>query len=91
MSNSGRMLDRIRKIVYIGINQNEKEFPMPTKLTGTPINIGHGFKIYVGKPSNPKKGKPRIWISIRQDDPKEWRTYESLIYPHGADIQFVKK
>jgi len=64
---------------------------MPTKITGTPVYTGHGFKIYVGIPSKPKKrGKSRIWISIRQDDPKEWRIYESLSYAQGADVQFVK-
>jgi hypothetical protein len=64
---------------------------MASKISGKPVYIGNGFKIYVQNPSNPKKGKPRIWINIRQDENPEWRMYETLSYPHGTDIQFVKK
>lgn len=63
---------------------------MASKIRGKPVFVGHGFKIFVGAPSNPKRGKERIWISIRQDDPKEWRVYETLSYAKGTDVQFVK-
>ena len=70
---------------------NRKDYPMASKITGKPVYTGHGFKIYVGPPTSPKKSKPRIWISIRQDDPKEWRVYETLSYANGTDVAFVKK
>ena len=66
---------------------------MATKIRGNWISLGNGIKISAGKPSTPKrKGTlPRIWISIRQDDPKTWRVYESLSYAKGVDILFVKE
>jgi acyl-CoA thioesterase len=63
---------------------------MPSKITGTPIATFNGLKIYAALHTPKKKGKQRIWISIRQDVPKDWKIAASLSYVNSIDIRFEK-
>ena len=63
---------------------------MPTKITGTPIATFKDLKIYATFQKPKKKGKERIWLSIRQNDPKEWRIAATLSYVNSIDVRFEK-
>ncbi len=42
------------------------------KPSGKPISIIQGLEIYVTQsPSKTKRGKDRVWISVRQANPKK--------------------
>lgn len=64
---------------------------MPNKQShmGPPVARFNGLVVYarLNKPKTPK-GRPRIWLVIRQEAPKKWRVAESLSYVNGIDIQF---
>jgi Tfp pilus assembly PilM family ATPase len=63
---------RLRRIRSEDLTQQEKEVRnMPSKISGTPIATFNGLKIYAKLQKAKKKGKDRIWINIRQDDPKQ--------------------
>lgn len=61
------------------------------KPSGLPVYKVQGLEIYVTKePSKTKKGKDRIWISVRQSTPKQWRVAASLCYVNAFDVRFEK-
>ena len=63
---------------------------MPTP-PGKPIKIVEGLEIYVTqKKAKTPKGKDRIWVSVRQKRPKEWRVAASLSYVNAVDIRFER-
>jgi len=58
------------------------------KMHGTPIAEFHGLTIYgLFKPAK-RNGKNRLWIQIRQSQPKRYRIAESLSYMRSVDVQF---
>ena len=61
------------------------------KNLGKPIITFDDFKIYVEHQRAKKKGKDRIWISIRQKEPKDWRIAASLSYVNSIDVRFEKE
>ena len=60
------------------------------KVTGQKIGTFHGFTLYGELQKAKKTGKDRVWIQIRQDEPKLLRSSISLTYPHALDVQFQK-
>ncbi len=61
---------------------------MGQKISGELIGEFGGLRIY-GRVSRAKKrGKDRLWIHIRQDDPKAWRIAATLSYANSIDIRF---
>ncbi len=61
---------------------------MGSKISGELIGEFNGLRIY-GRVSRAKKrGKDRLWIHIRQDNPKEWRIGATLSYENSIDIRF---
>jgi hypothetical protein len=61
------------------------------KVGGTVIGTFSGLTIYGNvKKAKTSKGHDRLWIQIRQDDPKEWRLSTSLSYRRSLDVQFEK-
>lgn len=59
-----------------------------TKITGEVIGKFHGLTIY-GKVRHAKThGRTRIWIHLRQADPKPLRVAVSLCYARAVDLQF---
>jgi hypothetical protein len=64
---------------------------MPTKIAGKPVYSYQGLDIYVNpQPAKTKRGKHRVWIHIRQEDPRLWEEDEALNYVQSADIRFKK-
>ena len=64
-----------------------KSKPHP-KMTGKVLAKFCGLTIY-GKLKKAKRtGKDRLWIQIRQAEPKQYRVAESLSYMRSVDIQF---
>jgi len=58
---------------------------------GTLIETVEGLKISVARaPSKTGKGKDRIWVSVRQDEPKKWRLAASLSYVNAFDVRFER-
>ncbi len=61
---------------------------MGKKISGELIGEIAGLRIY-GRISRAKKrGKDRLWIHVRQDDPKQWRIAATLSYANSLDIRF---
>jgi len=61
---------------------------MPSKIRGTPVATFEGLKIYVRSLVAKGRGMDRIWVHIRQDEPKKWRTATTLSYVNGVDVLF---
>ena len=61
---------------------------MPSKIRGAPAATFHGLKIYLKFLKAKSRGMDRIWVGIRQDEPKIWRTATTLSYVNGVDILF---
>jgi hypothetical protein len=61
------------------------------KVGGVVIGKFAGFTVY-GHVSKAKTamGHDRLWIQIRQDDPKQWRLTTSLSYRRSLDVQFER-
>jgi hypothetical protein len=61
------------------------------KVGGVVIGKFGGFTVY-GHINTAKtaKGHDRLWIQIRQDDPKQWRLTTSLSYRQSIDVQFQR-
>jgi len=57
---------------------------------GTLVAEQEGIKIFFKKQTPKRKGKCRLWISIRQDKPKEWRVAATLSYVNAIDVRFEK-
>ena len=70
--------------------EKEKLKKDTSKIKTKPITIFEGLKIYGCYRPARKRGKDRIWISIRQDSPKKWRTATTLSYVRAVDICFEK-
>lgn len=49
-----------------------------------------GIKVFVSDQPAKSTGKDRIYISIRQNEPKKWKIFASLCYVHAADIRLEK-
>ncbi len=60
---------------------------MGAKISGELIGTFNGLRIYGRLSRAKKKGKDRLWIHIRQDDPKEWRIAATLSYENSIDIR----
>ena len=61
------------------------------KPKGTPVASVDGLNVYVTKlPSITGKGMDRVWISVRQEAPKQWRLSASLCYVNAFDVRFEK-
>ncbi len=63
---------------------------MATKIKGRLIATFSGLKIYASISKPKRRGKERMWISIRQDKPKEWRVSATLSYVNAIDVRFEK-
>ena len=64
-----------------------KEHP---KVTSEPLYEFHGLEIYGVLKKAKKDGKDRVWIQIRQSNPKKFRVAASLNYARAVDVQFEK-
>jgi hypothetical protein len=61
------------------------------KPSGQPIAKVQGLEIYVtSKPSVTRRGRDRIWVSVRQSNSKKWRVAASLCYVNAFDVRFEK-
>jgi hypothetical protein len=58
------------------------------KIGGQFLANFHGLTIYGNHHAPKLRGKHRIWIQIRQDEPKALRVAECLSYMRSVDIQF---
>jgi hypothetical protein len=58
------------------------------KVTATLIGSFNGIDIYGKFQPAKRTGKNRIWIQVRQPEPKDYRVSESLSYAKGVDILF---
>jgi hypothetical protein len=61
---------------------------MGAKISGELIGTFNGLRIYGRLRKAKRKGKDRLWIHIRQDNPKEWRIAATLSYANSIDIRF---
>lgn len=61
---------------------------MGAKISGELIGTFNGLRIYGRLRKAKRKGKDRVWIHIRQNDPKEWRIGATLSYANSIDIRF---
>jgi hypothetical protein len=61
---------------------------MGAKISGELIGTFNGLRIYGRLSKAKKKGRDRLWIHIRQDNPKEWRIAATLSYANSIDIRF---
>ncbi len=60
--------------------------------TGVPVTTVDGLEIYVTRaPSITGRGNDRVWISVRQAEPKKWRLSASLCYVNAFDVRFEKQ
>ena len=60
-----------------------------SKTIGTPIASFHGLDIYAtSHPSKTGKGKNRLWLEIKQNAPKKWRTTALLCSPRTCRVEF---
>lgn len=64
---------------------------MVSKNLGKPILEFDDFTIYAKYLKAKRKGKDRIWISIRQNKSKDWRVAASLSYVNSIDVRFEKE
>ncbi len=60
---------------------------MGAKISGELIATFNGLRIYGRLTKAKRKGKDRLWIHIRQDNPKEWRIAATLSYENSIDIR----
>lgn len=59
------------------------------KMTGKKIIEYEGISIYVDyKKPKTSRGKKRMWMSIRQKEPKPWKIGTTLSYHKAIDILF---
>ena len=58
------------------------------KISGTILAEFKGLTIYGKLKKAKRSGRDRIWIQIRQGEPKRYRVSESLSYMRSVDIQF---
>jgi hypothetical protein len=58
------------------------------KIKGEKLAEFHGLTVYGRLKKAKLHGKDRIWIQIRQGEPKKYRVAESLSYMRSLDVQF---
>lgn len=63
---------------------------MASKIKGKLVASFNGFEIYKRFTKAKRQGKDRIWIQIRQPDPKRWRTAATLSYVKALDVRFER-
>lgn len=63
---------------------------MASKDLGELIADTGDFEIYSKSLKGKKKGKDRIWFSIRQSKTKKWRVATSLNYVNSMAVRFEK-
>ncbi len=61
---------------------------MGKKISGELIGTFAGLRVYGRIRRAKRRGKDRLWIHIRQDDPKDWRIAATLSYANSVDIRF---
>ncbi len=61
---------------------------MGKKISGELIGEFNGLRIYGRVSKAKRRGKDRLWIHIRQDDPKTWRIAATLSYANSLDVRF---
>ncbi len=61
---------------------------MGKKISGELIGEFNGLRIYGRLSTAKRRGKDRLWIHIRQDDPKAWRIAATLSYANSLDVRF---
>ncbi len=61
---------------------------MGAKISGELIGTFNGLRIYGRLSKAKRRGKDRLWIHIRQDNPKGWRAAATLSYENSIDIRF---
>jgi len=61
---------------------------MATKIKGEPHIRFHGLLIFAKLKKAKRSGKDRIWIHVRQNEPKRYRVAASLSYARSVDVQF---
>lgn len=61
---------------------------MGEKISGELIGTFNGLRIYGRLARAKRRGKDRLWIHIRQDNPKDWRIAGTLAYQNSIDIRF---
>ncbi len=61
---------------------------MGKKISGELIGEFNGLRIYGRVSKAKRRGKDRLWIHIRQDDPKAWRIAATLSYANSLDVRF---
>jgi hypothetical protein len=66
---------------------------MPFKVAAGAKRIANhkGLEIFIVDNPAKKTGKDRIWIQVRQKDPKQWKVVASLSYHRAVDVQFEKE
>ena len=67
-----------------------KDSKLHPKISGKVLGEFQGLTIYGKLKKAKRSGKDRIWIQIRQSEPKRYRVSESLSYMRSVDIQFEK-
>jgi hypothetical protein len=63
---------------------------MAKKVRGKLLADFHDVKVYAVLDRPKRSGKYRIWLSVRQNIPKRWRTFATLSYPYGLDLGFER-
>jgi len=61
------------------------------KISGKKITSVDGLGIYINHIKPKKSGKERLWISVRQEEPKRWRVAATLSYVNAVDVRFEKE
>jgi hypothetical protein len=59
------------------------------KISGREIGEFCGLRIYGKLRKAKRRGKDRVWIQIRQDEPKPLHVAECLSYARSVDILFA--
>jgi hypothetical protein len=58
------------------------------KIKATLIGSFKGIEIYAKHQPAKRSGRDRVWIQVRQPEPRLYRVSESLSYAKGVDILF---
>ncbi len=61
---------------------------MGAKISGELIGTFNGLRIYARMSKSKKGGKDRLWLHVRQDNPKKWRIAAALSYTNSIDVRF---
>jgi hypothetical protein len=60
------------------------------KVKGEPVLRVEGLEIYVNHFPAKREGRDRVWVQVRQKQPKSWPMAATLAYPHGIDVRFER-